>query len=904
MNNSTSGPGVPVSSAVMKAAEATVVKPVASVSTSASGAAAQPAPAGSPSPEAPYLGKTVIVDAAAAATPLMVGKYQIVDELGRGGMGLVYKAFDSGIGRTVALKVMSEELARDTAFRERFLREARGAGILQHPNIVTVHELGEWQGAPFIAMEFLQGRSLEEILTNEKGTTTVEERLKIVAQVCRGLDYAHARGIVHRDIKPANVMVTTDGVAKVVDFGIARLADQKLTNTGHVLGTVSYMSPEQLQGKALDGRSDIFAVGVMLFEALTWVLPFAAEDTGAAITNTLYRQPPSLSNFLVNCPRELDAVLKKCLAKDPAERFQTAGEVADRLDQVQQEMQRSQVAPTVVRSTPLTSDPGKAPAPSVSDATEQLSQAALQSLDAAKEWWKVASPGKRRNAITIAIPALLYVQSLIAPSGGFSDTGMGGGFVTSSTIVLPVAILSAIVIAIQLWGQRWKDSPQNVKLFTCASGFIAAAFCANKIALGLMWYVIFSKIFLVLVIALLGFFAITNLKFARELWRHGSAKERALSALGLLLLTGYFLVVFSLNLVDYAKNWRSSGVSFKQKEHAAESSAGKAAPTYKPGPKFELVRTLTMSSNANQENNHEAGRRVTAVVFSPDGSLIASGEWGGPIKIWDVATGQLLRTIANPNAPNMTFLAFSPDGRWLVGPMADVEADEIHATGGLVKIGLWDAATGALVRTLSGGGGCLVCAAFDSAGKRIATSNGGNIINIWDPATGNLANSFDAQAGVISMAFGPNGEFATGNNDGHARLWDVATGKLLYAMKGHYSWVSSVAFIPGPASTVLVSMGHDEHEMRLWSLNGELQRIVSAGGNLAHTTGGPNTWLAATTPSGDGQVRFWDHNGDETPPLQAHVKAVNAVAFSADGNWFATASDDATVRIWKVAGLH
>jgi serine/threonine protein kinase len=303
---------------------------------------------------APYLGSTVIVNAPAVPAPPMIGKYEIVDELGRGAMGVVYKAFDPGIGRTVALKVMSEQLARDTEFRERFLREARGAGILQHPNIVTVHELGEWQGAPFIAMEFLEGRSLEDILKNEK-TTPLGKRLDIMAQVCRGLDYAHARGVVHRDIKPANVMVTRDGVAKIVDFGIARLADQKLTQVGHVLGTVSYMSPEQLQGKALDGRFDIFAVGVMLFEALTSVLPFAAEDTGSAIANILYRQPPNLSSFLANHPKELDEILKKCLAKDPAERFQTAGELADRLSRVQQELQKSQTAPTIIRSTSLAS---------------------------------------------------------------------------------------------------------------------------------------------------------------------------------------------------------------------------------------------------------------------------------------------------------------------------------------------------------------------------------------------------------------------------------------------------------------------------------------------------------------------------------------------------------------------
>jgi serine/threonine protein kinase len=540
------------------------------------------------SPEMPYLGSTVIVNVPAVPAPPMIGKYEIIEELGRGAMGLVYKAFDTGIGRTVALKVMSEQLACDTEFRSRFLREARGAGILQHPNIVTVYELGEWQGAPFIAMEFLEGRSLEDILKNAK-TTPLEKRLDIMVQVCRGLDYAHARGVVHRDIKPANVMVTTDGVAKVVDFGIARLADQKLTQVGQVLGTVSYMSPEQLQGKALDGRSDIFAVGVMLFEALTSVLPFAAENTGSAVTNILYRQPPSLSKFLTNYPGELDDVLKKCLAKDPTERLQTAGELADKLSRVQQELQRAQTAPTVIRSTSGAANPSNLQTPSLSDATRQLSQAALQSVDSAKEWWKVASPESRAKAITIAIPILLYLQALIAPSGGFSDTRLGGGFVTSSTIVLPVAILSAVVISIGVWGQRWKDSPSNVKVFVGAVGFIVVAFCADKIALGLMWYLIVSKTFLVLVLALLGIYAWTNISFALDLWRRGSGKERAISALGVVLVAGLFSVTFSLNLVDYAKNWRMSGGDRPER-----------ATNQQPSPMPQAVEAIPTSQSQSQ----------------------------------------------------------------------------------------------------------------------------------------------------------------------------------------------------------------------------------------------------------------------------------------------------------------
>jgi serine/threonine protein kinase/WD40 repeat protein len=886
-----------------EAGTGTVVNPAgSSVSTSGAGAAAQPAPV-PVSPDTPYLGNTVIVNVPAVGAPLMVGKYQVVDELGRGGMGIVYKAFDPGIGRTVALKLMSEQLARDTEFRERFQREARGAGILQHTNIVTVHELGEWQGAPFIAMEFLQGRSLEDILKNEK-SMPLEKRLDIVAQVCRGLDYAHARGIVHRDIKPANVMVTTDCVAKVVDFGIARLADQKLTNTGHVLGTVSYMSPEQLQGKALDGRSDIFAVGVMLFEALTSVLPFAAEDTGAAITNTLYRQPPSLSNFLANYPKDLDEIIAKCLAKEPAERFQTAGELADRLSQVRQELKRSQVAPTIIRPTPQLGKASSLQTPPVTPAVQELSQTALQSLDAAKEWWKVASPGRRRNAITIAVPILLYLQSLVAPGGGFSDSAMGGGFVTSSTIVLPVAVLSAIVIGIQLWGQRWKESPPNTKLFTGAVGFIVAAFCADKIALGLMWYIIFSKIFLVVVVTLLGVFASTSMRFFRDLWRRGSTKERSLSALGLVLIAGYFLVVFSLNFASYAKNWRASSGERSGELAAGQKESSKAQKVTSTEPKelkLELVRTLVGYPGPDVKTEYY----VRSVSFSPDGNLIATTDYHS-IRVWDVASGTLLRTIDG----GFGGASFSPDGRWLVA-------------GGTV----WDVNTGKKLREFPGGERFAMSLEGESW-HYIATTRY-NIVSIWNMDTGALVREFDAQGGVQSLAFVP-GKFglpdnyasyalpvviATGMEDGTLKFWNARTGKLMNTLSGHEQKVTGILY----SVTNWSSNGTGAYEnlltldeqgtIRDWHFNQSkvevtrIAQIPSLGSRTEIVYGAlafiPNDTVVFGT--GDGRVMLNNLSpGARSSFLSAHTKAVNTVAISPNGAFLATGSDNKTVKIWKL----
>jgi serine/threonine-protein kinase len=193
-----------------------------------------------------------------------VGKFEIVEELGRGGMGVVYKAIDPGIGRTVALKVLPPAGTQSPELRERFLREARAAGRLQHPNIVVIHEIGEDHGNLFIAMEYLEGETLAQRISREQGKPQVGDVLDIMAQVARGLSYAHERGVVHRDIKPANILVTMDGTAKILDFGIARAGDQRMTKTRPVMATIFYMSPEQINGQKIDGRSDLFSAGIVL----------------------------------------------------------------------------------------------------------------------------------------------------------------------------------------------------------------------------------------------------------------------------------------------------------------------------------------------------------------------------------------------------------------------------------------------------------------------------------------------------------------------------------------------------------------------------------------------------------------------------------------------------------------
>jgi serine/threonine protein kinase len=261
-----------------------------------------------------------------------VGRYEITGELGRGAMGVVYKALDPTIGRTVALKTMrldvhgldAQEMVR------RFQNEARAAGVLNHPNIVTIYDAGERDGIFYIAMEFIEGTTLHEVLA-EKRVLATDEVLQLTRQICRGLDYAHSNGIVHRDIKPANIMITGNGTVKIMDFGIAKSGGQ-VTNTGQVLGTPNYMAPEQVKGRELDGRSDLFSLGVILYEMLTGEKPFVGQNVTTIIYKIVNENPITPRDLDVTVHPGLSAIVTKALAKAPDDRYQTGADLVRDLE--------------------------------------------------------------------------------------------------------------------------------------------------------------------------------------------------------------------------------------------------------------------------------------------------------------------------------------------------------------------------------------------------------------------------------------------------------------------------------------------------------------------------------------------------------------------------------------------
>src|SRR5438270_794932 len=316
---------------------------------------------------------------------LFDGRYKIVRKLGAGGMANVYLAEDQELGRRVAIKILNERHANDEQFVERFRREAKNAAGLSHPNIVSIFDRGEAEGTYYIAMEYLDGRSLKEMIT-KRGPAPIPVSVDYARQILAALRVAHRQGLVHRDIKPHNVLVDGEGRVKVTDFGIARAGPSQMTEEGSIIGTAQYLSPEQAQGAPVTPASNLYSVSIVLYELLTGTVPFSGETPVELAMKHLSKVPEPPSHIRSEVPRDLDFVVMRALAKSPAERYQTADEMDADLARVARGVSVSpetEEAATAIIAQPISTGVAKVPVPDVrnKDSTDAAATIAALGLN-------------------------------------------------------------------------------------------------------------------------------------------------------------------------------------------------------------------------------------------------------------------------------------------------------------------------------------------------------------------------------------------------------------------------------------------------------------------------------------------------------------------------------------------
>jgi WD40 repeat protein/serine/threonine protein kinase len=858
-------------------------------------------------------------DVAAPGCPRQIGEYHILGEVGRGGMGVVYKARHRSLHRLAAVKMVLQGTFASAQQLHRFQLEAELAARVQHANIVQVYEIGSHDGQPFLAMEWVEGGSLAKQVDGRPWPAA--EAARLIESLAHAIHAAHSQGVIHRDLKPANVLLqalATDehrstqmkneakaisgpaiGVhpcssvahclAKITDFGLARplQGDAGLTKTGVIVGTPGYMAPEQASGtNALVGpAADVFALGVMLYELLTGQRPFQGDSALEVLRAVTSAEPTRPRRLQPSMPRDLEAVVLKCLEKEPGRRYPLALELAEDLRRFLDHKPVQARGASVVGRLGRWARRNRGVAAALCVIALLLISVAIASSIAALRFERLAD--EREVARTEAVSAATKAVAEKNRADREADAAWRNQYIAHMNRVESdwehgniFRILDTLAFYrepppdrpdVRGWEWYYQDRLCHQEVRTLR-GHAALAFSPDGKRLASasgdgrtvkVWDASTGQ-------EILSLKGVTNVAFSPDGKRLASASYDstvrlwdAASGQELRALKGHTGVVSSVAFSPDGTRLASCGAD--QTVRLWDAASG------------QELRTLKGHTGAQ------------GVAFSPDGILLASAANGEPVKVWDAVRGQELRALKGHN-DGANGVAFSPDGTLLASANWD----------GTVSV--WDTVRGQELRTLKGHTGQIWSVAFSPDGTLLASAGIDKTVRLWDAASGQELRTLKGHTlAATSVVFCPDGaHLASASDDGTVKVWAAASSQECRTLKGHTSPVLVVAF--SPDGTLLASAGIDM-TVRLWdAASGQELRALKGHTGLVNGVAFSPDGTRLASCSFDQTVKVWDAaSGRELRTLKGHTGLVNGVAFSPDGTRLASCGADQTVRLWDAA---
>jgi WD40 repeat protein len=817
-----------------------------------------------------------------------LGHYEVERVVGRGGMGVVLKAFDEVLHRVVAIKMMAPQLATSASARKRFLREAQAAAAVRNEHVVDIHAVEEVDGLPYLVMEYVNGLSLQERL-DRSGPLELKETLRIGLQTAAGLAAAHKQGLIHRDVKPANILLE-NGVqrVKITDFGLARAVadDASLSQSGVVAGTPQYMAPEQARGEPVDHRADLFSLGSLLYAMCTGQPPFGASTTMAVLKQVAEDAPRPVREVNPESPDWLVAIIERLHAKDRADRFQSAAEVAELLEQHLSHLQQPVSVP--------------APAAPTKNVVRQTG-------------------GRGRTGRWAAAAAVLVVL-------------VGGLSVTEAIGVTRVSEYAAAVLRIRIPDGvlvvEVNDPQINVTIYGHGDEIAITGAGPQEVRLRPGRYRVRASKDGVPIPLDNGLVTVTRggKQVVKVSLQSDGAQPAAIDVQPRATIRGAamssatfsadrrFLALGSSNIVQ-VWDQAASKQFFTLRGHRAWVWTVAFSPDCNTLASASMDSTVKLwDLNSGKERATLAGHtaKVCSVAFSPDGRTLVSASEDKSIRLWDVATGKQRKLLGVHD--NLVYSAlFMPDGNTVVS--GDIDGD----------VRLWDVASGKVLAHLDGHAR-VVRLAITTDGKTLATASHDRTVKLWDLGTRQLRRVLEGHTLPIERAdFSPDGkllatvsgDFQAQTTPGEIKIWDVASGQELLSLQGHKGPVHGVGF--SPDGKTLASASADG-TAQLWDVSRwaspspvqasspqPLEVLLPAGQFGPH---GLNVNCVAYVPGGqqivsassDGTLRSWDvASRTEIRRFKGHSGPVEGVAVSPRGETMLSCSQDKTVRLWALA---